>query len=321
MAVTIDGNLGVTSPDFEPSSSTVPTNGLFLPTTNTLAWATNSTERLRLDASGNLGIGTTPSYRLDVAGKSNIRNAGAISDAGLQGRFTDTGANNSRLNIGVTNSVAAFITGGSSSNPPFVWYTNDGSTEQMRIDSSGNLLVGTTSASGNGERISVVGSSASFVGYFANTSTGSRRGITATYTGASPPNDTGNEFIYCNDTSALRMTVRSNGGIANYSANNTNLSDERVKTAITPAPSWLAKINAIEVVNFKYKDQTHDDPNLGVIAQQVLSVAPELVDEDGFGVTPEDGVPLMAIFETDLKYAMLKAIQELTARLEALENK
>ena len=61
MAVTIDGTNGITSPDFEPSGSTVPTNGLYLPTTNTVALATNSTERLRIDASGNLGIGVTPS--------------------------------------------------------------------------------------------------------------------------------------------------------------------------------------------------------------------------------------------------------------------
>ena len=50
-----------TANSFIPNSSTVPTNGMYLPAANTLAWATNSAEKLRLDSSGNLGLGVTPS--------------------------------------------------------------------------------------------------------------------------------------------------------------------------------------------------------------------------------------------------------------------
>jgi hypothetical protein len=46
---------------FIPSGSTVPTNGMYLPSTNTVAWSTNTTEVMRLDSSGNLGLGVTPS--------------------------------------------------------------------------------------------------------------------------------------------------------------------------------------------------------------------------------------------------------------------
>ena len=59
--------------------------------------------------------------------------------------------------------------------------------------------------------------------------------------------------------------------------------------------------------------------NLGVIAQEVEAIAPELVDADGFGETPEDGVPYKAIYQTDLQYALMKAIQELSAKLNAAE--
>ena len=87
----------------------------------------------------NLGIGTSsPATKLHVA------KSGAISQTGLQAYFADTGANNSRLTLGATNTVSAFITGGSTVNPPFVWYTNDGTVEQMRLDSSGNLGLGVT---------------------------------------------------------------------------------------------------------------------------------------------------------------------------------
>jgi hypothetical protein len=110
--------------------------------------------------------------------------------------------------------------------------------------------------------------------------------------------------------------MRSNGGLANYSANNVNLSDERTKTDIQNAGSYLAKICAIPVRTFKYKDQTDDLLNLGVIAQEVETVAPELVDASGFGETPEDGVPLKAIYQTDLQFALMKCIQELKAEFD-----
>jgi hypothetical protein len=54
-----------------------------------------------------------------------------------------------------------------------------------------------------------------------------------------------------------------------------------------------------------------------VIAQEVEAVAPELVDLSGFGETPEDGVPLKAIYQTDLQYALMKSIQELKAIVDA----
>ena len=51
-----------TSTAFIPSGSTVPTNGLYLPTTNTVGFSTNSTERLRISAGG---VISTPDMRLD----------------------------------------------------------------------------------------------------------------------------------------------------------------------------------------------------------------------------------------------------------------
>jgi hypothetical protein len=52
---------GLSSLALIPSGSSVPTNGMYLPAANTLGWSTNSSEKLRLDSSGNLGLGVTPS--------------------------------------------------------------------------------------------------------------------------------------------------------------------------------------------------------------------------------------------------------------------
>ena len=164
--------------------------------------------------------------------------------------------------------------------------------EAMRIDSSGNLLVGTTT----------IGAGIKSKTYYASSTAGN--------------------FIdswYSDSGSAenLRAAIRVDGGLANYSANNVNLSDERTKTDIQDAGVYLAKICAIPVRTFKYKNQTDDLLNLGCIAQEVEKVAPELVDATGFGETPEDGIPLKAIYQTDLQYALMKCIQELKQIVDA----
>jgi hypothetical protein len=60
MAITLDGTNGISTPDLEPTGSTVPTNGVYLPAANSVGIATNSSERVRVDSSGNVGIGGTP---------------------------------------------------------------------------------------------------------------------------------------------------------------------------------------------------------------------------------------------------------------------
>jgi len=59
---------------------------------------------------------------------------------------------------------------------------------------------------------------------------------------ASAPNDTAHNFFHCYDTGATRIDGRSNGGIANFSANNVNLSDERLKQNFSAVASPLRKI-------------------------------------------------------------------------------
>jgi hypothetical protein len=49
----------ITGGRFDPTSSSTSGNGVFLPLTNNLAFSTNSSERMRIDASGNVGFGTT----------------------------------------------------------------------------------------------------------------------------------------------------------------------------------------------------------------------------------------------------------------------
>jgi hypothetical protein len=172
-----------------------------------------------------------------------------------------------------------------------------------------------------GSYLSVSGPvSGDFVGRVYN-SDASPKGMLLYYSAAAPNNaGTTNSFIQGQDNAAVRWYFSGNGGLNNFSANNTNLSDVREKKNIALAGNYLDKINAIPVKTFLYNDQTDNDLNLGVIAQDVQAVAPELVTESDWG-TAEEPKMRLSVYQTDLQYALMKAIQELTARVAALEAK
>jgi hypothetical protein len=160
-----------------------------------------------------------------------------------------------------------------------------------------------------------------FIARLTNTASSLPYGLYLKYTNASPNNSTTSIFLTCNDSTTVRAEIRSNGGLANYQSNNADLSDARTKKDVNPIASMWNKIGALEIVTYKYSDQTHDDVNVGVIAQQVESVEPVWVDSDGFGETPEDGVPLKTVYTKDITFAAIKALQEAMARIEQLEAK
>ena len=132
------------------------TSALIFGTSSSGSGAT-ATERMRIDSSGNVGIGTSaPQGVIDVAG----------SGIAAQRNYAYIRAGN----VGSTNPVANFATGlavgtnisNGNSETNLIWgqtvgsqqylsfskWTGSSVVEQMRIDSSGNLLVGTTSSSG-----------------------------------------------------------------------------------------------------------------------------------------------------------------------------
>ena len=189
-----------------------------------------------------------------------------------------------------------------------------GTNDYLTIDAEGDLLVGVTS----GTYHTMYKNHADWA-LMAQNANANPYGLAIRYSGAAP-NGGVNNFLEMYDTSVTRAKFLSNGGLANYSANNSNLSDRREKTNFAPATSYLDKICAIPVQTFNYIDQNLEQDGgltLGVVAQDVQAVAPELVMESNWASKDETPKMRLSIYQTDLQYALMKALQELNAKFEA----
>ena len=309
MTIVIDGTTGISGVDGTASNpsyeGTDSNTGIFFPAADTVAIGTGGTEALRVNSSQNVGIGTSsPSQKLQIAGgNSNYL------------RVDDT--TNSVANLfgsAVGNGII-----GTFSNHPLLFHTN--STERARITSGGFFKAsndGTYLNAGVFHELRNNGTDWNTIISNTNATPSNLFGLNIYYTNATA-NGTGNWFLYCQDPSALRASIRSNGGLANYSANNANLSDRREKTNFAPAKNYLDVICAIPIQTFNYIDQNLEEDDgltLGVVAQDVQAVAPEMVMESNWG-TKEEPKMRLSIYQTDLQYALMKSIQELKAIVDA----
>ena len=125
-------------------------------------------------------------------------------------------------------------------------------------------------------------------------------------------------------SSATRFAFRSNGGLANYSANNVNLSDRNAKKDIAPAAGTWDCLKEWEIVNFRYKDQPDDaDLNMGVIAQQVAESCPEVITIFQEAKEATEDKPAqeerIGVKEQQMMWMAIKALQEAQVRIETLE--
>ena len=253
------------------------------------------TTAITVDASQNVGIGTaSPGYKLDVYG--NLRCSGPTNGSVI---VDGSAAGNPYVGFAQSNALGAYfqMVGTAGSNQLL---TNVGGTERMRIDSSGDLLVGTTTQRGK--------ISNDFNG-------GTNNGIALNDTASASSSAFA---VFYNNGSAIG-TIARNGATSAVVYNTT--SDQRLKSNIVDANPVLDKLMEVKIRQFDWTDgDLHQDA--GFIAQELAPILSGIVTK---GKTEED---YWQVDYSRLTPYLVKAIQEqqalitdLTTRLSALEAK
>jgi len=259
---------------------------------------------------GNVGIGTTsPAYPLDVqtsAGRFQVQPLGGSSVSLYNGT---SGGN-----------IALDSSGG-------ITLFKQNGTESMRIDSSGNLLIGQTSGYGGGilDVKATVNVNASSV-YVANSSYTNNALIL--YCNSTTTNNSYKYYAAYTNSVGYKFYVIDSGAIYSTSTSITSISDQRFKENIKDIDVGLTQVMALKPRRFDWKDGKGENRKdaVGFIAQEVQEVLPDLVTH--FEISEEDKTEYLGLRSQDLIPTMVKAIQEqqdiikvLTARIEALESK
>jgi hypothetical protein len=294
-------NVGVITSNYGLINSSLP-----------LSFQVNDTERMRIDASGNVGIGTSsPSQKLDVKVATDAKLL--VQEGNTAGNVKMQAVNNA-VSLNTNLEIAAL-------NTQFF----NGGTERMRIDSSGNVGIGHDGS----YKLDVLNTTGNVVSArFTSTATSSTEyGPIIILT--NDPNDTTRYLLAGGSPTTNRFVIYSNGNIQNQNNSYTGISDEKLKENIVDAGSQWDDIKALRVRKYSFKEENASEPTqIGVIAQEVEAAGMSgLVYETADQDTAEDGsfVDTGEVTKT-MKYSILymkavKALQEAMDRIETLEAK
>jgi hypothetical protein len=304
-----DGGVGasiVAQGDADQGTNDYPSRLEFYTTPNASA---TPAERMRIDSSGNVLVGTTTSSgaNITVYGSSEARTIYQNSTSG-------TGTGNG-FYVGTSGADALLY---HYENGPLLFATNN--TERARIDSSGNLLVGVTSQL-YGERLNVTrGGAGNNAATFYFDTSDDRAAIIVRHAGASGATSR-KQLSFLDSAGTERGSISSTGSATAY----TTSSDYRLKHDIAPMQNALATVAQLKPVTYKWKSDGSDGE--GFIAHELAEVAPQCVHGEKDAVD-EDGTPAYQGIDTSFLVATLTAaIQEqqaiittLTDRITALET-
>ena len=255
-----------------------------------LTFSPSAIERMRIDSSGNVGIGTNaPSHPLMVQRADDTLGTASIS---LNPEYESDGG--SYIRWGGTSVAGAMLR-----------FVGVGSVERMRIDSLGNVLVGTTDTT-----------------LYNNNASGSNsNGTMITPNGEIQVARYQETPLLVNrmGNNGTCISIRNRGvGVGSISTTSTSTSfnessDERLKENIADSADAGSKIDAIQIRQFDWiSNGEHQD--YGVIAQELINVVPSAV---AVGDTEED---MMGVDYSKLVPLLVKEVQALRSRVAQLEE-
>jgi hypothetical protein len=252
--------------------------------TNNLFWYDEAAAatRMTLDASGNLGIGTTsPGAKLQVG------DAGSTAPVKILIRSASA---DTYLQSTSTGSVV-----GTPNNVPLLFNTND--SERMRLDSSGRLLLGSTTPDVN---LGATG--------FQITSAQTCQIIQCT-------DAIGQAVRFYSSTSTQAGFITVSGATASYNS----ASDYRLKENVTPLVGALAIVNGLRPVKYTWKVDGCDGE--GFIAHELQESIPLAVQGTKDQLDNEGNISPQGIDQSKIVPYLVKAMQEQQSLIQSLTDR
>tara|TARA_R100000329_G_scaffold101128_1_gene83404 strand:+ start:48 stop:1352 length:1305 start_codon:yes stop_codon:yes gene_type:complete len=270
---------------------------------NYLYFQTNTSENARLTSAGLLQLGTSignSTYAGLFNGVSNVGTGAIIQTRNGDGKkhFMLRGDNNVEYgSVGLssaTGSGALQLQG----EDTIVFKTNTDS-ERMRINSSGKVLIGTTSGVRGQEDLSIDAGSDAIVTRTAGAGLIVRK------------SSFGNGFLclFENDSATAVGSITSGGSSTVYNTS----SDYRLKENIETMQNGLERLNKLNPVKFTWKETGEEAE--GFIAHEVDEIFSDCVYGE------KDGNEMQGVDYGRITPLLVKAVQELTAEVEELKTK
>jgi hypothetical protein len=270
------------------------------------------TQAMTLDASGNLGIGTTsPSYRLTAAGAST---SGSVTALAIENPSTNP-ASEVRQEFLAGGSTWAYLTSSYNSNSPYFAIGVSGA-ERARIDSSGNFAVGSTSNSDGRIKVDATSGTSINCAVWAKNSAGSASGTYVCWNAATTGNNGFMDF-YTEASATLRGTISYNraGGLTAYNTT----SDYRAKTVTGAVQNALSKVALLKPSTGRMNGATEDIDFF--VAHELQEVVPSAVTGEKDAVNEDNTPKYQMVDKSALIPLLTAAIQEQQALIETLTQR
>ncbi len=272
----------VSAPSITTTNDT--NTGMFFPAADQIAFAEGGVESMRINASGNVGIGTTsPNYPLQ------INRAGAVD---CYAQFTSGGGGSFIYGVQANGDTLIY----NAANTAMRFFTNN--AERARITAGGQLLVGTTNAT---------------------TSNGKSPLLYVYQTSSSPPvatyaNSTGpaNQIVFYNPNGEVG-TINTDGFNTAYGTS----SDYRFKHDVQPLTDGLSTIAALKPSTYKWIGD--DSYGEGFIAHELAEHIPLAVTGEKDAVNEDGSIKPQSVDYSKIVVHLVAAVQELKAENDALK--
>ena len=285
--------------------------GIYYPTSNQVAISTAGTQALLVDASQNVGVGTTsPSQKLTL-GTGFVQTGNGVGGAGGVW-FPYSGDASGRTWRARTDLVGYGDWGLEQST------TQTGTTfvTKFLIDSTGDVIIGGTTVSAGAKLNVYQADSSQRVVHFENTRNVSGDENLRLLLGSNCNNTSSYSFI-SSTGGADKLYIYGNGNVVNVNNSYGSLSDVKLKENIVDATPKLADLMQVKVRNYNLIGNT--TKQIGVVAQELETIFPGMID-----ISPDRDTEGNNLGTTtkSVKYSvfvpmLVKAIQELKAEFDA----